>query len=46
MKAFVISLVIAILGFLSKIPKVKDGAGIGALEKRLKKKLKKEGWKE
>ena len=45
MKTFVISFIIAILGFLSKIPKVKDGCGVGKLEKKLKKKLKKEGWK-
>ena len=45
MKIFVINLIIAVLGFLAKIPKVKDGCGVGKLEKKLKKKLKKEGWK-
>lgn len=46
MKSFVIALVIEILIWLFKPSKfsVKEGAGPGALEDRLRAKLRKDGW--
>lgn len=48
MRKFFVDLIMRIIGFFVSRPKknkVEDGPGAGALEDRLKKKVKKDGWK-